>query len=275
MRNDERERLGRRVDEQWTRRIRALEREFERADRARRPRAERNSVPLAVLTAAVVVLVAILILQLTKGSANRTSAAPAAAGPFDKSPAARWPDATIALAGPASGDSGALSSADVDIMLDRARTWLLARRTGTDALAPGNTYAAPVRALGSITYAFAAAGRGAPAQFTVSANVVWAYAMRAGYAAAPGVNSVVAVHERATLTFTPRHAVPVDKLQPVLSADQTLWFDADCGYRAAGLVGVARLDDPAALPGYSNGVSVDRAFAPDTTVEISGHVCRH
>jgi hypothetical protein len=108
----------------------------------------------------------------------------------------------------------------------------------------------------------------------VSANVVWAYALRATYAPAPGVGSVVALHERATLTFTPRHGVALTRLAPVFSDDRLLWFDADCGYRAVGLVALARADDPAALPGYSNGVSLDRAFALDTSEEITGHVCR-
>ena len=274
MKNDERERLGRRVDDQWTRRMRALEREFERADRARRPRAERHSIPLAVLTAAVVVLAAVLILQLTKSAADKPEPVAAPAGPFGVTPAAGWADAATGLTEPAAQRAGALSASDVATLLDHARTALLAQRTGEAALAPGNGYAAPVRALGSMTYAFVPASSNSAARFVVSVNVVWAYALRAGYAAAPGVGQVVALHERATLAFTPRRGVPPDRLRPALSTDRLLWFDADCGYRAAGLVGLARAGDPDALPGYSNGVSVDRAFALDATAEITGHVCR-
>jgi hypothetical protein len=83
----------------------------------------------------------------------------------------------------------------------------------------------------------------------------------------------VAVHERAQLRFA-RTSGTESVLRPQLVKDTLLRFDTDCAYGAHGLIGLARAADPAALPGYNNGVSVTQAFALDTTVVVTGHVCR-
>lgn len=277
MKNDEREQLDRRVNDQWARRMRALEREFARADRARQPKPDRQSVPLAVLSGAVVMLAAVLILVVTKGGPTKPAAAPSAPlGPFGTTPAAAWGDAVRAIVLPEATRTGAFSAKAVDAALEGVRNGLIAAHTTAKALAPGNALAAPVRATGTITYQDVARTAHAPEELIVTANVVWAYALHADYALASGPGAVVAVHERAVFRFAVAGVggAAVGRGAVVPARDARLWFDGDCGFRESGLVGLPRANDPGALPGYSNGVSVEQAFDLRTTQQISGHVCR-
>lgn len=272
MRNDEREQLDRRVNDQWARRMRALEREFERADRARHPKPERHSIPLAIVSGLVVILTAVLILTVTRSGPDKPVAQPPPVlGPFGTTPAAHWDEPPVAIRLPAPARSGSFSAAAVQSAMDDIRTYLVNTRTEHTALARGNALTAAVRADGVLSYRHLAKSRHAPEQLVVSVNVVWAYALRAEYPLAPGANRVVALHERAE--FRLPAGTPL-KVQEHLVKDRLLWFDNDCGYRAAGLVALPRANDPAALPGYSNGVSMEQAFDIDTTAQISGHVCR-
>lgn len=272
MRNDQRERLDRRDTDTWARRIRALEREFARADKARyasATRAERQSMPLALFTGAVVIAVALLIMARTAGT-SRTPAAPAAADPFLGTPAASWPPAAAGIAVPAAAPVGPFSAGEVRSALGSIRAEVVAAHTAPGVLAPGNVFAAPVRAHGAVAYRLGARSGTQAQRLMVTVNVVWAYALRADYRLAAGPASVVALHERSTFVITG----PSDTRSVRAPAASTLlWFDADCGYRAQRLVGLPRAHDPRALLGYDNGVSADRAFNPATTIELSGHVC--
>lgn len=272
MKNDEREQLDRRVNDQWARRMRALEREFERADRARQPRPDRHSIPLAVLSGAVVLLTAVLILVVTNGSPPKPVAKPAPLGPFGTTPAAQWQQPPQSIAVPDAVRVGSFSAKAVSTALDDARDYLVLARTRDSALAAGNKLAAPVRAQGTITYRHVARAGRTPEQLVVSVNAVWAYALDADYPRSSGPGNVVALHERAEFRFVAGSTAGRGATAPV--RDALLWYDDDCGYRKVGLVGLPRADDPGALPGYSNGVSTDQAFDLRTTVEISGHVCR-
>lgn len=272
MKNDEREQVDRRVNDQWARRMRALEREFDRADRARHPRPDRHSIPLALLSGAVVLLTAVLILTVTKGSPAKPVLNPAPLGPFGTTPAAQWHEPLQAIALPEARRAGTFSAKNIADDLAEVRDYLVAARATDHALAPGNALAAPVRAEGTITYRDVAKSAHQPEQLVVSVNALWAYALHADYALASGPGQVIGLHERAEFRFIA--GAPEHKVALAPRKDTMLWFDDDCGYREAGLVGLPRANDPAALPGYSNGVSTDQAFDLRTVQEISGHVCR-
>lgn len=272
MKNDEREHIDRRVNDQWARRMRALEREFERADRARQPKPDRHSIPLAVLSAAVVLLTAVLILTMTKGSPAKPAAKPAPLGPFGTTPAAQWHEPLQSITLARAVRVGAFSAKNIGDALTEVRDYLVVARATEKALAPGNTLAAPVRGEGTITYQHRAKTAHSPEELVVSVNAIWAYALQADYPLAPGPGSVVGLHERAEFRFAV--GATAAKVATASRKDTLLWFDDDCGFRSAGLVGLPRASDPDALPGYSNGVSADQAFDLRTATEISGHICR-
>ncbi|MDT4936835.1 MAG: hypothetical protein QOG80_506 [Pseudonocardiales bacterium] len=308
--NDERERLERRTKDQWARRMRSLERDFQRAERARQRGPVRQSLPVAVAAAAAVLLTAVLVVR-----SGQHGAAPAAAptptitaGAFGDSPAAAWSVASAALVLPKPARTGPFSATEVKGALARARTYLLTARTDVAVLtkhdvsvlkalvdpkalrfaggspiqrilfstflAPKNNLAAPVRLLGTVTDRYEPRSGRAAERFVVSANLIWAYALKAGYPLAPIPNNVVAIHERIELSFYLSADMSGPRAKPSPTRDDALWYDIDCGYFNQRLLGLPRSNDPDALPGIDNGVSQREAFDPNSEANASAHRCR-
>ena len=232
-----------------------------------------------------------------------------AAGPFGGSPAADWQPAAVALVMPAARSAGPFTMSEVAGALSRARAYLLTARTNSTVLArhdtsalqrlvdphvlsssssgqplqvklaatflaPGNALAAPVRLKGTVTDRYVPTSGNVAERFVVSANVVWAYALRASYPVAPIPSSVVAIHERIQLSFYLSADMSGPSAKPDPSSDQTLWYDVDCGYFNQSILALPRIDDPDALPASNTGAGPDTAFDPNSDVNGSTHACK-
>lgn len=240
-----------------------------------------------------------------------SSAAPVApAGPFGDSPAAKWAAASLALKMPAPIQEGPYSPSEVAAALARARTFLLTARTDPGVLTrhdvsrlkqlvapfalrpahtrgqpiqsvldatflgPGNTLADPVRLTGSVSMAYRAQNAQAGERLTVTANLVWAYALKASYPVASVPFRVVAIHEKTELDFYLDTTMDGPDARPVPYQDDSLWFGIDCGYFNQRLLALPRTNDPDALPDRP-GADPSAAFDPNGPVTTAAHQCRH
>lgn len=271
----------------------------------------RRSVLIASLVLAgglAVVAAVVLPHRHSGGPASSAPAAPAVLRPLSESPAAHWGVASVALTMPAPIQEGPYSPAEVKAALARARTFLLTARTDPavlyrhdvsrlktlvapfmlrpsytqgqpmqtvlDAtfLGPGNTLTDPVRLAGSVSMAYRAQNDQAGERLTVTANLVWAYGLKADYPVARVPFRVVAVHEKTELDFYLDTTMDGPAARPVISSAHRLWIDMDCGYLKQDLLALPRTNDPDAVSG--DPVSdPSAAFDPNAPL-TSDHACR-
>ena len=201
---------------------------------------------------------------------NPDAATSAPSRPFEGTPAAGWHPAAQAIEVPGARASGPYSAHEVARALRRAKAYLIEADTGPSVLnghhlsaverqvthvdatplalgatelAPNNRLATAPRVKGSLTYGYVPP-RGRYADYVaVRANLVWAYALTAGYPT-DSATHVVVKHERVVLAFYFRDSMdgPNAKPDPIRIHDTV--YDMDCGYQNHGLIGLPRLDDP-------------------------------
>jgi hypothetical protein len=191
--------------------------------------------------------------------------------PFANTPARYWPAADVGVVMPAAGPLGPYAPDLVQGALDRAHQYLLVARTdpsiltdhnlgtaealldpeyltkfaGSDEagalaitrLAPDERLTDPVRVNGTVVDAYAAALPGGDqAHVSVTADLVWAYAMTPPDRA-PRESNVVVIHENTTLSFY----LGIDPAAKVwISSTDQFDFNINCAYSHQGLLSLPR-----------------------------------